>query len=317
MENNNVVAVTQQSGVIHCDFESAKAYLRGRLAEYNGVIFTEDTKAAAKKTIAELRKEKKAFADRVKEVKAEYIKPFEVFFNQASELMDMYDEPINFINAQVEEFEKKRIEEKKQLIKQIYDELIGDMAEYLPLEKIYNSKWENATTSNSAIRKDIMTRKEETKNAIAAIKAMNSEVEELALNMYKESFDLTKSILYINQHEQQKAQILAREQERIRREEEERIRREERERMEAERRLEEAARRAEEEKQEALRRAEEEKAAAVEAAKEKAAQEVIDGLIPDVDGESSLYEYRIALTADAKNKLEMYMNSVGIEWELM
>lgn len=306
MENNNAVVVTQQSGVIRCDFESAKAYLRGRLAEYNGVLFTEDTKAAAKRTVADLRKEKKAFADRVKEVKAEYIKPFEVFFEQASELMDMYDEPINFINAQIEEFEKKRVEEKKQLICQIYDELIGDMADFLPLSKIYNSKWENATTSNTSIRKDIMTRKEDAKNAIAAIKAMNSEVEELALNMYKESFDLTRSILYINQHEQQKAQILAREQERIRREEEERIRREERERMENERKLEEAK-----------KRAESEKAAAVEAAKKEAAQEVIEGLIPSVEGETSLYEYRIALTEDAKKKLEMYMDSVGIDWELM
>lgn len=318
---NNVVEVTQKSGVIKCDFESAKAYLRERLEEYKGITFTEDSKAAAKGTIASLRKEKKAFQDRVKEVKAEYMAPFEKFWEQAAELIEMYDEPIGFINSQVEEFEKKRIEEKKQLIIQLYEECISDMQDFLPLEKLYNPKWENATTTQKAIREELMTRKETAKSAIAVIKGMNSEVEELALNMYKETFDLTKSILYINQNEKQKAEILAREQERIRREEEERIRREEREKMEAERRAQEekeaALRKVEEEKEAALRKAEEEKQQAVEVAKAEAAQEVIDSLIPDTCGKTNLYEYRISLSANQKEKLEMYLDSVGIDWELI
>lgn len=309
MENYEV-SVTQQAGVINCDFDAARAYLNNRLAEYRGIIFTEDTKKSAKETVASLRKEQKIFSDRVKEVKKEYMAPLETFLDQARELAGMYDEPINFINGQVADFERKRVEEKKQIIRQLYEECICDMADFLPLEKIYNSKWENATTNQKAIRAELMTRKEDAKKAIAAIKEMHSEVEEIALNMYKESFDLTKSILYINQHEKQKAEILAREQERIRREEEERIRREEREKIEAERR-------AQEEKEAVLRQAEEEKIAAVEAAKAEAAQEVIDSLIPDAVGETSLYEYRMSLTEDQKEKLEMYLDSVGIEWEMM
>ncbi len=306
MERNNVVAVTHESGFIRCDFDSAKAYLRERLDEYRGIQFTEESKADAKKTVADLRKEKKAFTDRVKEVKAEYMKPFESFYEQAAVLIDMYDEPINYINQQVSEFEEKRKEEKKALIRDIYEECIGEMSDFLPLARIYNPKWENATVSQSAIRKDLMTCKEDAKQAITAIKGMQSEVEEIALNMYRESLDLTKCIMYINQHEKQKAEILAREQERIRREEMERIRQEERAKIEAERR-------AEEEKEALLRRAEEEKKIAVAAAKE----EVIDGLIPEAGGETNLYEYRIALTQDGKQKLEMYMDSVGIDWEMI
>lgn len=310
MENNIVAVTVAQSGVIHCDLEAGKAYLRERLAEFQGVIFTEETKKDAKDTVAMLRKEKKAFADRIKEVKAEYMAPFEEFSKQALELVEMFDEPINFINGQVADFEKKRVEEKKQFIAQLYEECISDMADVLPLTKIYSPKWENAATSKKAIREELMTRKEAAKTAIATIKEMNSDVEEIALNMYRESFDLTKCILYINQHEAQKREILAREQERVRREEEEHIRREERAKMEAERR-------AQAEMETALRRAEEEKLAAVEAAKTEAAQEVIESLIPDVEGVSSLYEYRISLTADQKEKLEIYMGSVGIDWELM
>lgn len=310
METSNVVVVKPESGVIKCDFESAKAYLRERLDEYRGIQFTEESKSAAKNTVATLRKEKKAFIDRVKEVKNEYMKPYEAFYDQAEVLIDMYDEPINYINEQIEEFEKKRIEEKKALIRLIYEECIGDMTDFLPLAKIYNSKWENATTTQSAIRKELMTRKEDAKTAIATIKEMQSDVEDIALKMYKDTFDLSRCVMYITNHEKQKAEILAREQERIRREEMERIRREEREKLEAERRV-------QEEKEAILRMAEEEKRVAVEMAREEAKHEAIDSLIPEVEGESSLYEYRISLTEDAKQKLEMYMDSVGIDWELM
>ena len=308
MENNNVM-ITQQSGVIKCDFESVKAHLRARLEEFNGVVFTEDMKQDAKKTVAQLRKEKKELIDRVKEAGKEYMKPFKEFEAEAMGVIEMYDEPINFINDQVSDYEKKRIEEKKVFIRELYEEFIGydeQMREYLPLEKIYNPKWENATTNRKAICTEMDDYIRKTKEAITSIKAMNSDVEEIALNMYKETFDTTKCILYINNHERQKAEILAREQERIRREEEERIRREEREKMEAERK-------AQEEKEAILRRAEEEKQMAVA----EAQQEAVENLIPSFEGQSNLYEYRIALTDDAKVKLEMYMDSVGIEWEAM
>ena len=69
------------------------------------------------------------------------------------------------------------------------------------------------------------------------------------------------------------------------------------------------------ERQEALRRAEEERAAAIEKEREEAVQEAIASMIPDMDAAVELYEYGIYLSPDAKEKLEMYMDSVGIEWE--
>ena len=306
MENN--VVVTQQNGVIQCNFEEMKAYLQNRLAQYNGVLFTEDTKADAKKTVASLRKEKKALIDRVKEVKAEYMKPFDDFYAQAVEVIEMYDEPINFINGQVDEYEKKRIEEKKAYIKELYDEFVGnsDVAEYLPLEKIYNPKWENATTNRKAICTELTEYRDNARVAVKAIKDMQSDVEEMALALYKNALELSPCILYISQYEKQKAELLAKEQERIRREEEERIRREEREKIEAERK-------AQEEKEAIIQVAQEE----IQRAKEETAKEVMEALIPNVEGVANLYEYRISLTNDAKTKLEMYMDSVGIEWEEM
>lgn len=316
MENKEVKVIAT-AGQVVCDFNSAKQYLQERLEQYQNVVFTEDSKKEAKGVVADLRKEKKAFSDRIKEAKAEYMKPFEAFAAQAIELIEMYDAPINYINGQVAEFERKRMEEKRERIKQLYVECIGDMQDKLPLTKIYNAKWENSTTNPTQIRREMMEYKEKVKSGLDAIKQMHSDAENKAVAMFLESYDLTRAILYINQYEQQQKEILAREQERIRREEEERIRKEEREKMEAERREQEAREQAEAEKQAALERAEAEKQEAVEQAKAEAAQDVVDSLTPDLEGDTNLYEYRMSLTADAKEKLEMYLDSVGIDWEII
>lgn len=336
--------ITQKSAKISCNFEQVEKALHDRLSEYEGAVFTEDSKTIAKKHVASLRAQKKTFQDNLRDEKKRYMQPWDEFEAQAKRLIAMYDEPINLINGQVQAFEENRIEKKRELISQIYEELVPeDLSEYIPLKRIYNQKWENATTKEKDIRNEISSAAEKVQKDIATISAMESASESNALLIYRTNLDLTEAVSHINAYERQKQEILAREQERIRREEEERVRQEERERMLAEQRdreekeaairqaemeKQEALRRAEEEKAEALRqaelarqeearRAEEEKAAAVERAKAEAAQEVIDSLIPDDGDETELYEYRISLSADAKEKLEMYMDSVGIEWEMM
>ena len=299
MENENNVIVTQQAGVITCDFEAAKAYLNARLEEYRGATFTEDSKTFAKGVVATLRKEKKAFSDRVKEVKNEYLAPYMKFESQAKELIAMYDEPINFISDQVEAYEAKRKAEKRDVIQKIYDAVIGDMSEYLPLQKIYDQRWENATYKAKEVEQDLIAKVAETRSAVGAISAMKSDAVPEALRRFKDDLSLVNAMAYVNEYERQKAEILRKEEERKRQEEIERIRREEREKILAE------------------QKAEEEKQKAVEVAKAEAAQEVIDSFIPETEGAESYYTYMISLSPEAKEKLELYMTSIGIEWEVL
>ena len=318
----NMVAVTQTAGAINCDFESVKKRLQERLQDYKGAVFTEESKTFAKAELANLRNEKKEFSDRVKEVKTAYMQPYLDFEGKAKELIALYDEPINLIDDQIKAFEEKRKAEKQAKIADLYQMHAGGLEAYIPLQKIYNPKWENATMKEKDLVAEISNLAEATRSAIATIRGMQSEAEEKALEIYKENLSLPEAMTYITNYEKQKQEIIAREQERRKKEEEERIRREERERLEEQRRIKEeqeaAIRKAEEEKEAALRRIEEEKAAAIEKARAEAEQAVIESLTPNVDaGDADLYEYRIELTKDAKEKLETYMDSVGIEWELM
>ena len=289
------IIIKQTAGAIDANFDEAKAYLSSQLEQYKGIVFTEDSKKEAKATVADLRKKKKEFGDRVKEVKREFMIPLDEFLGKANELSAMFDEPIDFINDQVMRFEAERVAKKKELIKAIYAEIVTEeeLADIVALSSIYDTKWENATTSEKAIREAITAIKEDAVKAITTIKSFNSDMEEKALNMYMDKRDLTACVMYLTDYEKQKAEILEREKAKAREEELERIRAEERERIANEQRVTEA----------------------VAEAVTEAENNIIEAMTPDLEGEAEYYSYNIKLTADGKKKLEMYMDSVGIEYE--
>lgn len=293
------VMIEQQAGAVSFNFNEMKEYLNNRLEEYRGAVFTDDSIKTAKACTAQLRKEQAAFKSRVSEVRKEYMKPFDEFKSKADELILLYDEPINFINGQVSDFEERRKEEKKKVILRIYGEVAADVKEYIPLDKIYNPKWENATYKEKDIVKDISEAAEGTRQAIATIEKMNSEAVPKALELYKRSLSLTDAITYINNYERQKAEILAREQEKQKQAEIEKIREEERKKVLAE--------------QEQERKLQE----AVSEAKEEGKQEAIEILTPEAEEKTQEYMYKFTLGEKAKETLEMYLDSVGITYKLI
>lgn len=289
------IMITQHDGIIEENFEDAKKYLSEQLEAYKTVVFTEDTKKDAKDTIAQLRKDKKALQDKVRDAKKEYMRPFEEFMTRAEELIRLYDEPINYINGQVADFEAKRKEEKIAQIRDFYTEIIPE-AEWqavLPFNKIFNPKWENATTSAKSIKEDLMQFKENAKTAYNSIKAMHSDKEAEALEMYNRTLNLNECMDYLNRYEEHKREVLERERQREAEEKEQRIRAEERAKMQQE----------------------QEHQKEVEEAKQQATQATIEQFIPqDSTEETKEYTYILRLTDEGKKKVEMFMDSIGVEY---
>lgn len=292
------IVISQKPGKISTNFDDVKAELATQMEIYKELEVTEDNKQERKKDVATLRKIKKALDDRRIEVKKEFMVPYDDFEAKVKELTTLIDEPIKLIDEQVKVFDEQQKNKKKEDIKKAYQELIGEVGEYLPLSKIYNSKWENVSTTMKSIREEMEEAISSTVMAIDTIKGMNSEVVPQALEQYKKDLSLANAISYINKHEQIKAEILAKEEkkrkeeeERRRRAEEERIRELERKRVAEEERIREEARQkaieeerqriAEEERQKAeaeaeIRRAEEEKLRAIEQAKAEPTPEPVE-----------------------------------------
>ena len=210
------VQISRNNGTIDFNFEDLKDALTAELELYKNLVFTEDTKADAKKTVAELRKLKKQFSDKRIEVKKLYMQPYTDFEAKVKELDKLINEPITFISEQIDAFEQKRIEEKRELINEIYLELVSereDIAGYAELNRVYDSKWENASTSKKTIQEAITSYLDSVDNDIAAIESMESEYEAKALMRYKETGVLSDALLTIRQWEKQKEEILKAEEE--------------------------------------------------------------------------------------------------------
>lgn len=201
MEELNAV-INQENGMIDFNnFDQLKERLLNYLKNYKGATFTEETKAIARADIADLRKLKKAINDRKIEVKKLFMQPYEEFEVKAKELMALIDEPIELIDNQVKVFEKKRIEERRVLIQEIYEEKSGDLAEYAPLDRIYSDKWERASTSTKSIKADIEQIFLGVQMDIESLRLMrvDPDVIEFALDKYKKGDTVIDSMRKANE----------------------------------------------------------------------------------------------------------------------
>lgn len=220
--------VEQKNGSIETNFEEIKVALAAGLEEYKGMVFTAESQPEAKRTVASLRKLKKAMNDRRIEIKKTFMAPYTNFEAQVKELDKLIDEPIDFISGQIEEFERRRVEAKKAMICEIYTGIMaehGTVMEYLPLDRIYDSRWENSTTTQKAITEAITAHVEHVEKDLDTIRAMESEFEDKGLAKYKATLELSDAIATMNQYQKQKEEILRRQAEEEQRKAEEEARR--------------------------------------------------------------------------------------------
>lgn len=305
--------ITQEPGVIHFNFEDLKAQLSKKMEIYQGAVFTEEHKSTAKAELASLRKLKESVDKRRKEVKVQAMQPYMEFERQVKELIAIIDEPIALIDRQLKEMEEVRIQKRREEVRILWDKCIGELSEVLPLEKIYDKKWDNATTSMKNIEKDLIVLIEKTNQEISIIRNSQSDVMEDALELYKKSLDLTGALTHINTYEANKRKALELEEEK-RRLEEDRRRQEEIERAKAEERQKlaeiEAA------------RAEERRMAAD--AFELSSEESEKTPFSTCDEADSLpFEqpttitafYKVVASRDELEQVEMAFNSIGIYFE--
>jgi hypothetical protein len=302
--NELQITISQQLGVITTNFDDVKGALLDQMDIYKELDVTESNKPERKKDISSLRKMVKAVNDKRIEVKKECLKPYEVFEKQANELVDIINEPIKLLDNQVKEFEDKQRAEKIKLINDAFNDLVGDLIDYISIEKIYDSKWENVATSLKSIKDEMSARLDLIRSAVMAIKAMQSDKTEEALNRYYDNLDLASAISFINRYEQQKKEIEQRmiEQQNKEREaalerERERIRREEREAIA---------------KEEIIRAEAEAKVKKDQEEKERAEREAMSA--KETSGTSEMVTYKIIATPEEFEMIEMYLNSIGAEF---
>lgn len=207
---------TSENGFIQAiefNFDELKTELSARLEKYENLTYTEDAIKTAKEDRANLNKFKEAIDKRRKEIKKLCLKPYEEFEKRIKELVFLVDKPVMAIDTQIKNFELQKAEAKKADIENFYNSIIEDFSDILPIEKIFNKKWLNATYKMSEIEKEIAETISDVKAKLEIINGLKLEAD-IALqvkNKYLATLDFVEAMQEKEGLEKLKTLIEARE----------------------------------------------------------------------------------------------------------
>ena len=137
------------------NYEEVKAEVEASLAQYKDRAYTPETIGGAKADRAALNKLADVLAAKRREVKAQYLAPYENFERQCKEVEGMIAAASKAIDAQVKEFEGVEKERKRGTIIEIYQSIAGELVAMVPPAAVWNPKWLNKTYSMDAIRMEL------------------------------------------------------------------------------------------------------------------------------------------------------------------
>ena len=199
---NDIQIVAQvRPAEIESNLADLDAAIENQMKAYETLEVTEDNISERKSDVATLRKIKGAIEDRRKEIKRDYDSPLKEFESKVKVVTAKLDKQINRIDGDIKAFDRKRIEEKQAHIQDLYDQNIGEYAEYLPLNIIKSSRWDNKTCTDNEIISDIQTDVMKVRTELDAIRALGSEIEDKLIETYKANGNnLAAAISRNNQH---------------------------------------------------------------------------------------------------------------------
>lgn len=227
--------------------EELEAAVKAKVDSYKGIIYTEETLKSAKADRAELNNLLKAIEDRRKKVKEIINQPYSDFEKELKSVTALIKRQTEEIGKQIDSFEDKQKEEKKQKIHEAYDSAIGDLKEILPFTKVFDPRYLNKTYKLNTAISEVKAKIEQVKTDLSTIESVCGKYALNAKDVYVRTLDLSKALAEEKRLKELEEKLEA---ERIRKqkEEEERKKAEEQRRLEAERlRKEEEERRAAEE----------------------------------------------------------------------
>lgn len=141
---------------IEFNYEELKQELTANLGRYESMIYSEDNIKSAKEDRANLNKLSKALDERRKEIKKDFMKPYTEFEEKIKDLITLVDKTSKKVDSQVKFYEDKTKQEKKDIIKAIYDENIGELKKLVSFEKLFKDKWLNVSESLSKVSQELM-----------------------------------------------------------------------------------------------------------------------------------------------------------------
>lgn len=192
MEEIKIIIDNPEQGV--ANYEPLKARASEIAAVYGGLIVDPNAIKDAKSDCAMLRKLAKTASDLRIKIQREHAAKIATVVEQLSEVSGIFTDAAAKIDNQVKAYDEQRKAARREEIKAIYAEEIGEFADMIPLERIYRPQWENKSTTDKAIRDDIQTLVINARQAVETIKGFGSRHESAILSAYLEHMNMMDAL---------------------------------------------------------------------------------------------------------------------------
>lgn len=177
---------------ISFNYLELKNEITAKVADYEKMVYTDDTIKEAKADKASLNKLKKALNDERIKQEREYMKPFNEFKTQINEIISIIDKPVAIIDTQIKTYENKKAQEKEEAIKLIWMNT-QNKPDFLLLGSIWNPKWTNTTFTLKKVEEEINERIAGINADLATLKSLEAFSFE-AIEDYKHHLDLGHAV---------------------------------------------------------------------------------------------------------------------------
>ena len=152
--------------------EDLMAYASRVVEKYSGRTYSDEEMKDAKEDRATIRKIVDSLNGERIRIKKIYNAPMDKFTAQINEVVDLLNAGLKGIDEQVKAKEKADKEKKEAILREYFMEIVGDLAGCITYEQIADSRWLNATTTESKAKKEMEAKLEVVNNDVDVIKIL-------------------------------------------------------------------------------------------------------------------------------------------------
>ena len=163
--------------------------------QYASAVYTEEMIPQAKDDRARLNALIKAINDERIRIGKVYNEPYNAFKNKVDEVLACLQTPANLIGEQLSAYEAERKARKRADIENYFSGVIGELATFVPFEKIFNEKWLNASVSMKSATAEIDKTVEGIWSGLMTIEALKSEDETTLKAYFFRTLNLAQTLL--------------------------------------------------------------------------------------------------------------------------
>lgn len=201
IRNENAIAQN-----VHIDWNKNELmeYVRSTTEKYKGRVYTEDDITHARADRTELNALKDAISASRIRVKKAVMAPYDRFEAEVAEVTALIADAVQPIDTAIKNYEAAQKADKKKQLIQYFNSIIGDLAESVPFEHVFDQRMLNASTSMKKAKEGIESGVQQVRTDLETINTVVTEqYRSFAITNYFQTFKLAESLKMAQRVEQE------------------------------------------------------------------------------------------------------------------